>query len=522
MNDAESGTWTELTSYGSGGTPAADGENYIQGSGCRSQTTGTKSGLVFSIVFDYGSNLAFNTDDVVLMWQFYAVGSNLETYANGGLRAVIASDLSNANAYQVGGSNFARNPYGGWMNVAVDPTKTANYTIGSGNAGNYRYFGSMPYTLANISKGAPHAVDAIRYGRGEITCTGSGCSFEGMAQYNDYNDVSNGYNRLGLFQDDGGVYRWKGLMSLGVSATGATFSDSNKTILVDDTPAVYTNFNKIEVNHADSDITWTNITISSLGTTSPGRFEMADNAALSFNQCVFNSMDTFIFQSNGEVLGCTFNSCGIITSGGADFIGTKVLTSSSATGAAALGWNVASDPNGELDNMVFSKGSLPHHAIEFGTTSPTTMTLTGIDFSGFSASNGQNDSALRFLRTTGTITVTLVGCTGNITYKKEAGATVVLLTDPVQLSMTVKDQDGVSVTGAYAYIDKDNTAPYIMNDTTSTPAGVASVSWTGGAVTGATWRMRKYGFKPYKAIADVPSSGTKDIPVTLITDPQQS
>ena len=75
--------------------------------------------------------------------------------------------------------------------------------------------------------------------------------------------------------------------------------------------------------------------------------------------------------------------------------------------------------------------------------------------------------------------------------------------------------------GAYAYIDEDNTAPFIMNETTSTPAGVAQVSWTGGAITGATWRVRKYGFKPYKAISDIPASGTKDIPVTLIDDPQQ-
>jgi len=90
------------------------------------------------------------------------------------------------------------------------------------------------------------------------------------------------------------------------------------------------------------------------------------------------------------------------------------------------------------------------------------------------------------------------------------------------VSMTVSDELGVSVTGAYAYIDKDNTSPYIMNETTSTPDGVAEASWTGGAITGATWRVRKYGYKPYKAIADIPATGEKDIPVTLIVDPQQT
>jgi len=524
-DDTVETTWTELASpYASGGAPADDDENYIQGVNCQSQTTSTKSGLVFSIVFDYGSNLSFNTDDVVLMWQFYAVGPNLETYENGGLRMVIAADTTNFNASAVGGSNFARNPYGGWMNVAIDPTGSYDYTGGTGNGGNYRYFGSMPYTINAISKGTPHAVDAIRYGRGEIYCTGSGCNFEDMAAYNDQN-TSTGYNRFGLFQDIGGTYLWKGLMSFGQTGATAGFSDSNKTILVDDTPAVYAHFNKIEINGASSTVTWTNVTITSLGTTSPGRFEMIDNATVGLNGCSFNELDSFIFDTNATVAGCTFNGCGLITSGGGDFGGSKVLGSSVDENASAFGWNVNSDPNGELDNMEFEMGANDHHAIEFGATAPLSMILTGLDFAGFTGTNGQSASALYFADRGSDVSwaVSLIGCTGDISYKKaRAGDTVTLTTDPVTLSMTVKTEGGVNVTGAYAYIDEDNTAPYIMNETTSDPGGVAQVSWTGGALTGATWRVRKYGYKPYKAISDIPASGTKDIPVTLISDPQQT
>ena len=59
-----------------------------------------------------------------------------------------------------------------------------------------------------------------------------------------------------------------------------------------------------------------------------------------------------------------------------------------------------------------------------------------------------------------------------------------------------------------------------MNTTTNS-SGVASVGHTAGAVADATWRVRKYGYKPFKVIADIPASGTKEIPVTLIADPQQ-
>ena len=100
------------------------------------------------------------------------------------------------------------------------------------------------------------------------------------------------------------------------------------------------------------------------------------------------------------------------------------------TESASLIWDTAADPNGELDDMTFDTlTSAMGHAIQFGTTSPLTMTLTGIDFgtnySG-TANGSVGNETFEFLRTTGTITVNLVGCSGNFGYKKEAGATVVI------------------------------------------------------------------------------------------------
>ena len=91
----------------------------------------------------------------------------------------------------------------------------------------------------------------------------------------------------------------------------------------------------------------------------------------------------------------------------------------------------------------------------------------------------------------------------------------------ITLSMTVTKENGDLFEGALAYIDDPgNTAPFIMNTVTDA-LGVASTTWSGGPVTGAYWRVRKYGFKPFLAISDIGSTD-KDIPVTLIVDPQQS
>jgi hypothetical protein len=148
-----------------------------------------------------------------------------------------------------------------------------------------------------------------------------------------------------------------------------------------------------------------------------------------------------------------------------------------------VGWNVGTDPDGYLDSTTFSKGTNAHHAIEFGTSSPTTMTLRGINFSGFSASNAANDSTLRFLRTTGTITVNLIGCTGNISYKKESGATVSLVVDPVSLSVHVQDiNTGTAIQYARVWVPVTSTAggkPYNASVAITSTSTTATVSHTG-------------------------------------------
>jgi len=456
LNTTDStGTYTEFASpYNGGGTPDFSGEQYIQGVDCVSQNTGKAVGLEISCVYDHGSGYSFSAGDVIFMWMFYFAGTNLESYANSGWRLAIGSSTSAWDWFRVGGNDYGSHKYGGWFNFAVDPTATETGTVGGGNGGTYRYFGNVPYTQNEVNKGDPVAIDAIRAGRGVISITGAGGSFSELAQYNDYNDggtppgtsstsVDSGYHVLGLFQAAGGSYLWKGLLSLGTTGASVTFSDSNETIIIDDCPHTYPSFNKVEINNASSSVSLTNITFISTATTANGvgYFEMVDNATTSMDGCSFVSMGTFIFQSNASVLGCSFVGCNNITAGGGTFTGSKVLLSSVAADGYALTWDETTDPDGNLDSMTFSKGTNDHHAIYFGDTIPTSITLRDIAFgTGFSASNNQNSSTLYFADTSGTITVNLVGCTGNISYKS-AGADIDLVIDPVTLEIEVTDID---------------------------------------------------------------------------------
>ncbi|MGI9248716.1 MAG: hypothetical protein ACR2QI_06845, partial [Woeseiaceae bacterium] len=69
---------------------------------------------------------------------------------------------------------------------------------------------------------------------------------------------------------------------------------------------------------------------------------------------------------------CTFLTCGEVTSNGGDMSGSKILTPDVVANEAGLIWDLNQDPNGELDDMTFTKTSgTAHHAIEFGANIPT-------------------------------------------------------------------------------------------------------------------------------------------------------
>jgi len=506
IDDCEDNTgWSELTNHTGGGADAQETDYFIQGNACVSQPTGNSTNV--GLEFDYGSDMSssMSAGYCFFVWHVFLAPGAINTWANGGLRFGVGSSSGNIDFWNETGNDYGRNPLGGWQNFAIDPTYTPDATEGS-PTGAMQIFGFFPNMLQVVSKGNMHGVDIIRFGRGDLYVeygeAGNYGTFAGMASANDAQSA-----RWGLFQYQAGSYLWKGLMSLGTSSNAVDFRDSNRNIVIDDTPRTYASFNRIEINNASSNIEWTNINISALGTLSKGEFEAIDNATIDFTTCVFTDMSTFVFDTNSTLTVCTWRRCGLVTGGGATF---DRCDFDSSTASAAV---VVSDLDQVSACHFISDGS--GHAVELTSVGDGTMTWSNTH-TGYSGTS--TDAALYVNVGSGTLDIT-VAAGADTPSIRTAGATVNIVTS-VNLTMTVKDSSGSVIVGAYAYIDDNDITPFIMNTTTN-GSGVATTTYSGSPVTGARWRVRKYGYKPFKQIIDIGSSDIS-IPVTLVTDPQQS
>ncbi len=298
-------------------------------------------------------------------------------------------------------------------------------------------------------------------------------------------------NDLGVFFENGDAYRTHVNIRLGdASASAATsFSPTNKVIHFDninsdhligfhfindtggDTLAFSPKGCFFFWNDGASDIfigvanvdTWS---ITGCTFLRGGPIELpADASGFVTNGNVFDSCDAIDVGDAEFKDNVVTNGLSVDIDGDADTTGTQVLLSAVAADASALTFTPNLDPDGNLDNMVFSKGAAAHHAISFGTATPLTMTLRGIDFTGFNASDAQNDSTLHILRTSGTVTINLIGCTGNISFKT-AGATVVLVVDPVTTLINVKDNLAVNLQNARVLLEaSDGTGDFPFDET---------------------------------------------------------
>lgn len=343
------------------------------------------------------------------------------------------------------------------------------------------------------------AVDIIRYGNDGIRITAGGSGTEGY-----FTEIAVA-DRSTADQAAHGILRAYTTIAFGVqgpltfgddtTATNSYFEDSGVVVVFEDrniSDGKYY-FNVEGHASATNSFVLTGSTITTAGPTVKMDFSGGDINTLTFDGMVFAALGgVILFSTNADASGhavddSTFDGCGKITAGAVDFTGVSVINSAGTTGAieagggdllaltvsgyegtadtSALIYNQATDPDGILDNSSFTKGTAATHAIEFGTSSPLTMTLTDIDFSGYNAADTNTDSTFYVKRTGGTVTINLVGCSGNMTYKS-AGATVVLVINPVSLAVHVQDiSTGADLVGARVYVLAATTGPLPFEDT---------------------------------------------------------
>lgn len=467
---ADSATgFAELAGHLSGSAPAATTENYYHNGTAVDQATGQATGTNAGMQYDNGSAVSWTSGWVFMAWQKFDAGTNIFSWSAGGMRLGIGSSSGNMNFWNALGDDFGNYPSGGWQNTAVDPEVTADATDGSPSAGTYQLFGSLPNMRAKITKGSPHVVDAVRYGRGEFQVTDTGCTFSGMATANDADTA-----RWGLFSLQGGSYLWKGLMSLGLSGTSCTFSDSNKSIRVDDTPRVSAGFNKINVNNASTSITWNSISINGVQTSitgsapvSKGEFVSVDDATIDWDGCTFTDFGTFTFYSDTTkqtIDDCTFRRCETITASGtaegqgAAFVGCLFTNSPSASTL------VTHDLSRADDCTFISDGS--NHAVELTSIGDGTMTWNNAT-TGYAA--GSTGSPVTPTSTGNEAIYVNANTASDLTINVAAGASIPsirvgasftgnvnVVAGQVTLTITVKDIDtGSPIQNAMVYVLAD-------------------------------------------------------------------
>lgn len=440
------------------------------------------------------------TDAHIRMWVIHTFVTNLETKANGGIQLYV-SDGVNTNYYYVSGSDT--HP-GSWELVQAD---LANPDIdGSTNLASITEFG-WEIVHATAARNIVNTWwDYCVYGTGYEVKGGTNVDKVTWATLAAA-DLALGYGVVTL---DRGVFFVNAEIILGDTiGTSDLYFDGDGALVVFYSANESAGLYKI-VGDGNStgttDITMNGTVIKSDSNRFGFDMDAANLGALSMSGSKLDHAGLNYFKTGQSITNCVFNDCLQVDPGLSTF-DTNSFTNSTATDGS-LYWPSNDSGISDISFLICDND------IEIDASSDAAPTFTNIIHDNNAGDYDVNNTS------GSAVSVSLAGTSNGNSYNP--GGNTVAFDSSSTLSMTVKDQDGVSVTGAYAYIDKDNTAPYIMNNTTSTPAGVASESWTGGAVTGATWRVRKYGYKPYKAIADVPASGEKDIPVTLIADPQQT
>lgn len=429
-----------------GGAAGLSGETdyFIENTQCVSKAGFTASTRGF--ILNTGTRTVA-AGDAVFVWSKQNNRNLVDTIANGGIRVVIGNDASNYDHFYVDGSDSSGSALAGWRTYAIDPTQTPSTTTGTVTTADR--VGMLWKVLGSGAlKGNPNGLDVTRHGR-ELQVTEGFTvafgTFDGAATFD-----SATARAWGLLTPVQGGYIFHGNFVMGTTATAVDFRDSNRNIAVLDDEFVPSTFNEFEIRNASSNVEWTNIQIQALGTVSPFILTL-DVGTFTGDACFFTGGGTTIFNSSGSMINSTWLNCQVITAAGADLTGSRVSNPNVAANASALIWNVATDPNGLLDAMTFEMGATATHAIEFGLTSPLTINLVDMVFSGYNTTtDNQNDSTFHIKRTTGTVTINISGSgttASNLTYRSD-GATVVIQQNVTLTFDKMKDSSEVRVYAA--------------------------------------------------------------------------
>ncbi len=413
--------------------------------------------------------------------------------------------------------------FGGWINIIISCDLYTTLTLA-----NVQRWGIRANHTGNAANKTNSWIDALRYLDGYYITGGSSGDKVRLTNIASADRGTTTLYGYGIVNEIEGLYICTGTLQIGNGST-TTYFEMDGQVLYWSDQLVASGLYSFDGNGSGCNIVIVNSVLGSSGTTDSTRFALdmstGSPSSVSITGSVIRRAAAVTFTSGQTVTGNTFLDCGQITPGGADMTGSSVSGYEGTSDTAALVYNVAADPDGELDDMTFTKGTASTHAIQFGTSSPTTMTLRNVAFSGYNASDSQTDSTLYFSRDTGTVTVYLVGCSGNVSYKS-AGATIVLIQDPVTVKVTAKNVSGTELSGVRVFVKaSDGTGPFPFEETVTivNSGTTATVTHTGhGMATGDKVNIEGASLQANNGCFEITVTGTDTYTYTMLSTPGSS
>lgn len=522
-----------VSAYG-GGAAGLTAETEFAMEGTNAVDKQVTSSAEKGFMYDNTTNFTIGADDHFYIWMYSSVFGINDTYQNRGIHVSIGDDTSNFVKFHVDGINTL--PFGGGKSYAVRFVNTAST--------NQRTLVSTPGTtpswiggglnVTGNSKDVNLGIDGARIGWGYTITNGTGADTEADFAGIESDDSS---TSEGVLQLANGGYNLTGKLKIGSTATECEFKDSNTNIYILSSFHHLADFAEILIENASSIVTLTNVSFISIPdpfpvdgsvTTNRGRLEViTDTATLTFQNVSFIGTSDTVLGSSSTLSSCNWIGTGRIDLNEADISGSNIITSTVAADEGAIYDNrttTGATSVSELEGCTISQGTNAHHAIRFGTNVDDNLTLTGIEFTGFSSSDDVDGSTLRFDATTGSINVSLVDCTvdgnpasdANVGVDAGAGFSVTLVVSPKTTKVTVENSAGTFIQDARVFLQTSDTGggsgfPYDAATSTLTQTGgtaTLTASAAHGLATNDYVVVRDAGDEYYNKVAQITVTST--------------
>ena len=433
---------TGWSALGGGGAGLGVGADFaMQGSNAvDKQITAAEKGMVY----DNGASITNATGIHFYTWIFLATPGLADTLALRGLTMVAGTTTGAYVQFHVEGNDT----YGAAGRVArcypIRYLNTANtgsipYRTLNGSPGaNPQFFGAVANITASV-KGANLGVSAIRYGTGAYLTAGEIANPATFAGFQAQNDAI--ANRWGILTLAGGSYELQGKFAIGRNNAGTAtlcyFNDSNRNIIVPDTPHTNTDFSEIIIDHASTECYWTAINFASLGTNNPGKLTMVNMSVGEFTSCNFTDIGLTSLHTNATLTSCVWLGTDQIDANSATLTSCTISNNSNASALLVASVTEMSTITGcdFIDNT--------GHSIEL--TATGTYDFDNISFSGGGAD--ETTTADVYNNSGGAITINVNGGS-TPTVRNSAGSTTTIVAGAVTLAITVQNTAGTKIQNA--------------------------------------------------------------------------